>query len=121
MATRFEALSDHDVSPRRGCFFGFASRADLTKDQASGITQPAHDVRSKVPEYLHSCDTLRDHGFKFGLEKIGGRGGRNEIHAEIPSCRRADASDFRPDEVRSLTHHAEETKAARRAYGCHQF
>jgi hypothetical protein len=64
---------------------------------------------------------LGNHHFKFGLEKVWVRGGRNEIHAEVSSRRRADPGDFGSDEVGRLTHHAKETKATGRAYGGHKF
>ena len=115
MPAGFEALSDHDVRPRRGGRFSFPDRTDLAEDQASGITQPAHD------EQHHRCDTLRDHGIKLGLEKVGIRGCWNEIHAEVSSRRRANSGDFGSDEDGSLTHHAKETKAAGSGYGGHQF
>jgi hypothetical protein len=121
MTTRFEALSDHDLSSRHDGLFGFPNRTDLAEHQTSGRTQLAHNIRAKVPEECHRRDTLGNDNIKFGLERIGVRGGQNEIHTEISSSRGADPGDFGSNECRRFTHHTEEAEAAGRAYGGHQF
>ena len=117
MTTGFEALSDHDVRPGGGGLLGFPRGTDLAENQASGIFQPAHDIRPKIPEQRHRGDPLRDDHFYFGFEKIGRRGGWYEIDAERARCRRAHAIDLAADEFGWLPHHAEEAEAAGRTDG----
>ncbi len=106
MPAGFDTLGDQDMRSRLGGFLGLLNRADLAQHQTPGLTQPADDVRAKIPKQGHRGDTLGNDGIELGLEKFGARGGRNEIDAETPRRRSTHPRDFRAYELGRFPHHA---------------